>query len=90
MDATAALDGVREALRMTMLLGGPVLLVALAVGVVVGLLQTMTQLQEPTVALVPRLLVVGVALLLALPWLFGTWVAYAGEVWGSIPTWVGS
>lgn len=90
MDPNTALDSLREALRMSLLLGGPILLVALAVGIVVGLLQTMMQLHEPTVALVPRLLAVALALLLALPWLFGRWVAYASDFWATLPSWIGS
>lgn len=89
MDATLLLDGVREMLRMGLLLAAPALAAALVVGLVVGLAQAMMQLQEPTVALVPRLLGVGLAVLVVLPWMVGQWVAYASGLWRSMPLWIG-
>jgi flagellar biosynthesis protein FliQ len=79
------IDWSREALRMALLLGGPLLAVALVVGLVVGIGQTLTQMSEPVVGQVTRLAAVLVATLLALPWLIGRWVAYAVELFGSIP-----
>lgn len=85
MDMTGVVDGAREAIRMAIVLGGPLLLTALVVGLVVGVLQTLTQMHEPVVAQVPRLVLVAVVALLLLPWLFGSWVAYARDAIGSIP-----
>ena len=79
------LDWSREAVRMALLLGGPLLAVALVVGVVVGIGQTLTQMHDPVVGLVPRLVAVLLAALVALPWLLGRWVAYAAELIASIP-----
>jgi flagellar biosynthesis protein FliQ len=70
---------------MALVLGSVPLLVALAVGVVVGIGQTVTQVNEPVIGLVPRLLAVLVAVLVALRWLVTTWVAYAVELIGSLP-----
>ncbi len=69
MDAAQVIDWSREALRMALLLGGPPLLVALLVGVVVGMGQTLTQMHEPVIGLVPRLLAVLLVVLAVLPWL---------------------
>jgi flagellar biosynthesis protein FliQ len=85
MDAAHVVDWSQEALRVALVLGGIPLLVALAVGVLVGIGQTLTQLHEPVVGLVPRLVAVLVAVLVALPWLVATWVAYAVELIGSVP-----
>jgi flagellar biosynthesis protein FliQ len=85
MDLTQAIDWSREALRMALLLGGPPLLVALAVGLVVGIGQTLTQLHEPVIALIPRLLAVLVVLLALLPWLLGHWLTFAAALIESIP-----
>jgi flagellar biosynthetic protein FliQ len=81
----SVIDWSREALRMALLLGGPLLAVALVVGLVVGIGQTLTQMSEPVVGQVTRLVAVLVAVLLALPWLMGRWVAYAVDLIGSIP-----
>ncbi len=85
MDMTTALDWSREALRTALILGGPALLTALAVGLFIGALQTMTQLHEPTISLIPRLVAVALAVLALLPWMIGRWVAFAVELIENIP-----
>ncbi len=75
----------REALRMTLLLGGPLLASALLVGLAVNILQTLTQLNEPVVGLVPRVATVVVALLLLIPWLLGRWINFTVDLIASIP-----
>ena len=82
---TQVIDWSREALKMALLLGGPLLAVALVVGLVVGIGQTLTQMHEPVVGQVPRLVGVLIAVLIALPWLIGRWVAYAVDLIESIP-----
>ena len=85
MEMSQVIDWSREALRMALLLGGPLLLAALAVGVLIGIVQTLTQMHEPVVGQIPRLVVVALVLIAALPWLLGRWVEYAVEMIGSIP-----
>jgi flagellar biosynthesis protein FliQ len=85
MDLTQAIDWSREALRMALVLGGPPLLVALVVGLVVGIGQTLTQLHEPVIALIPRVLAVLVVVLALLPWLLGRWLMFAVALIESIP-----
>jgi flagellar biosynthesis protein FliQ len=75
----------QEALKMALLLGGPLLTAALLVGLVINVLQTVTQLHEPVVGLVPRLVAVLLVLLAILPWLVGRWVSFTVELIGSIP-----
>jgi flagellar biosynthesis protein FliQ len=85
MDMTSVVDWSREAIRVAILLGGPLLLAALVVGIVVGIIQTLTQMHEPVVAQVPRLIAVAVVAMILLPWLLGSWVSYARELIGSLP-----
>lgn len=85
MDLTHVIDWSREALRMALLLGGPLLAAALVVGLVINVLQTLTQLHEPVVGLVPRLVAVLIALLAILPWLVSRWVGFAVDLIVSIP-----
>jgi flagellar biosynthetic protein FliQ len=80
-----AIDGVREALRMVLLLGGPLLAVALVVGLLINMGQTLTQLHEPVVGLIPRMVAVGLVLILILPWLLSRWVSFAVALIRSIP-----
>jgi flagellar biosynthesis protein FliQ len=85
MDMSHAIDWTRAALQMTLLLGGPLLAAALLVGLLINVGQTLTQLHEPVVGLVPRLVAVGLVLLLILPWLLGRWISFAVDLIGSIP-----
>jgi len=85
MDMTGIVDGGREAIRMSLVLGGPLLLTAIVVGLLVGVLQTLTQMHEPVVAQVPRLVAVAVVAMLLMPWMIGAWVAYARDLIGSLP-----
>ena len=85
MDTTQVIDWSREAVRLALQLGGPLLAVALVVGLVVGVGQTLTQLHEPVVGLVPRLVVVVAAVLVLLPWLVAQWVGFTGPLIESIP-----
>ena len=85
MELAQVIDWSREALRMALVLGGPPLLAALVVGLLVGIGQTLTQLHEPVVAFVPRLLAVIVVVLALLPWLLGRWITFAVALIESIP-----
>ena len=86
MDMSHAIVWSREALRMSLLLGGPLLAAAFLVGLLVNIGQTLTQLHEPVVGLVPRIAAVTVVLLLILPWLLTRWVSFAVELIESIPS----
>lgn len=85
MELNPILDYARFALQTALQLAGPVLLAALLVGLLVGVAQTLTQLHEPTVALVPRLLAVLLVVLALLPWMAGRWVDFAGGLIREIP-----
>jgi flagellar biosynthesis protein FliQ len=82
---TQAIEWSREALRMALLLGGPLLAAALLIGLLINVGQTLTQLHEPVVGLIPRLVTVAVVLLMILPWLVSRWVSFAVDLIGSIP-----
>jgi len=85
MDAQAAVDLGREAMNMTMLIGSPVLIAGMFVGLVIGLLQAITQIQEQTVAFVPKLVVMVLVLSLTLPWLINQMVQYSEDLITQIP-----
>ncbi|QDX25790.1 flagellar biosynthesis protein FliQ [Sphingomonas suaedae] len=67
MDAASAIEIGRAALILTLTVSGPLLFAALATGVVIGLLQALTQIQEQTLTFVPKLIVMGITLLLSFP-----------------------
>jgi flagellar biosynthetic protein FliQ len=69
MDAQEAIDLGREAIRACMMIGGPILVISLLVGLAIGMMQAMTQVQDQTVSFVPKLLIVMVGIAICLPWL---------------------
>jgi flagellar biosynthetic protein FliQ len=80
----------RDAMLVTLKLGGPPLLVALVVGLVISLLQAITQIHEVTIAFVPKVLAIGVALLLMGPFMLATLSSYAHLLFDRIITIGGS
>ena len=71
---------VREALWMTLQLGGPPLGAMLAVGLVISLIQALTQIQESTLAFLPKLIVLGIVLMLLGPAMVGAMRGYAASL----------
>jgi flagellar biosynthetic protein FliQ len=78
-------DLARNALVTAMLLMAPMLVAALVVGLLVSVIQAVTQVQEQTLAFVPKLIAVAVVFLVSLPWLIRTVTAYAGGLFRAIP-----
>jgi flagellar biosynthesis protein FliQ len=85
MDISHAVDWSRQALWTALVLGSPLLVSAFLVGLLVNVGQTLTQLHEPVVGLIPRLAAVTLVLLLILPWILARWVSFAVNLIGSIP-----
>jgi flagellar biosynthetic protein FliQ len=66
---TQLIESMRQCLVAVMQLGAPVLLVAFLAGTITGLLQAATGVHETVVGLLPRLLAVGITLVVTLPWM---------------------
>lgn len=78
-----------QALVLAAKLSAPLLLVALVIGVVVSLLQAVFQVQDQTLAMVPKLAVGGAVLALTGGWLLRITVDFTAELWSRIPELVG-
>lgn len=78
-----------ETLYLVLLVSGPVLVVSLAVGLTVGLLQAVTQVQEQTLSFVPKLVAVALALAIGGGWMGGELVRFTKRLWTALPTLVG-
>ena len=85
MTDTAVLTIVTEAVMLASRLMAPILLSTLAVGIVVSLLQTVTQIQEQTLTFVPKLITAGAVLVVAGHWMMSEAVTYVTDLWQSIP-----
>ena len=79
----------RQAIEMTLILSGPVLLAALAVGLIVSIFQAATQINEQTLSFIPKLLAMFLMLILAGPWMLQMMVDYIRRLFESIPQIIG-
>lgn len=78
-----------QAINVALLLGAPMLLVALVIGLVISIFQAATQINEATLSFIPKLLAVFATLVIAGPWMLGNMVDYIRQLFGSIPTIIG-
>lgn len=85
MDAQDAIELTRDALWMGMLVSAPVLLTGMLAGLILGLAQALTQIQEQTVAFVPKLVAMVAILSFTLPWLLTQFLQYSTELIAGIP-----
>ncbi|HZL88057.1 MAG TPA: flagellar biosynthetic protein FliQ [Pirellulaceae bacterium] len=84
MDPQDALALTQQAIVTALVIGAPLLLVGLLVGLLMGLAQALTQIQDQTVAFVPKLVAVVAALLVCLPWLTQKMIEYSELIFTSI------
>jgi flagellar biosynthetic protein FliQ len=85
MNETTILSIGLQAMIASAKLAAPVLLTALAVGLVVGLLQTVTQIQEVTLTFVPKFICVGLVLLLSGSWMLNELITFAQSMFDIVP-----
>jgi flagellar biosynthetic protein FliQ len=85
MTGDLAAEMCRTAAILALTIGGPVLLAALASSLVVGVLQAITQLQDQTLAFVPKLIVMSLVILFLLPWGLSRLSEYATDLIRGIP-----
>ena len=85
MDGQHAIDLTSEALNTVLVLAAPVLATVLVVGLVASILQTVTQIQDPSLSQIPKLVAVAIVLSVGLPWLLNRLVDYSTGVFSGIP-----
>ncbi len=80
MNGPEVLDIARESIWTIVVVGWPVMLVGLGVGIVIGLLQAVTQIQEATLVYVPKIIAIFVVLLLAFPYMGSVMDGYMNRI----------
>jgi flagellar biosynthetic protein FliQ len=85
MEAGVIIELVYQALRMAAVLAGPILMALLIVGLVIGILQAATSVNESTVAFVPKLIVFGLVVVLVGPVTLVLFTDYMRELFARIP-----
>ena len=85
MESGVVLDLVYQALRMVAVLAGPPIIALMVIGLVIGILQAATSINETTVAFIPKLVVFAIVVMLAGPISLALFIDYIKELLGSIP-----
>jgi flagellar biosynthesis protein FliQ len=86
MTDTDVIEIAMQTMMVALKLSAPILLSALTVGFAVSLFQSMTQIQEFTLAFVPKLVAVGVAMLVSGNWMLHTLVVFTEDLFALIPS----
>lgn len=79
----------QKMLELTAMLAGPLLIPALLVGLLVGMFQAATQINEMTLSFIPKLAIVGVALIVFGPWMLESLISFTRELYMNIPAYIG-
>jgi flagellar biosynthetic protein FliQ len=85
MNADFALDIGKQALILVLLLGAPMLLLGLLVGVTISILQSVTQIQEMTLTFVPKIVVVVLSLIFFGPWMLRLLTSFSLQLFERLP-----
>jgi len=78
----------RQALYVTALISGPLLLFSLVVGLLVGIFQAVTQIHEMTLTFIPKIMAIGITLVVLLPWMTSTYIDYVTDLLSRIPEFI--
>lgn len=89
MTDTTVIEIALQTMLVALKLSAPILLTALVIGFTVSLFQSMTQIQEFTLAFVPKLIGVGIALLISGNWMLHTLVNFTLDLFESLPSMLG-
>jgi flagellar biosynthetic protein FliQ len=86
MNPQDAIDLGREAIITALVVGSPILLAGVVIGLLIGLIQAVTQIQDQTLSFVPKIIAMIGVLAICLPWLIERMMEYSQDLITNIPT----
>jgi flagellar biosynthesis protein FliQ len=89
MSPETVMDLAHKTLMVTSMIAAPLLLIALIVGLVIGMLQAATQINESTLSFIPKLLMLVLTLFVTGPWILRMLVDFTRDLYASIPAAIG-
>ncbi|MDV7763275.1 flagellar biosynthetic protein FliQ [Peribacillus simplex] len=89
MSAEFVIDVAEKGIYTVLIIAGPLMVIALIVGLLVSIFQATTQIQEQTLAFVPKIVAVLLGLILLAPWMLSHLLSYANEIFGNLNRFVG-
>ena len=85
MDSSLFLTVIQDILILIIQVSAPILVVAVAVGLVISIFQSVTQIQEQTLTFVPKIIACVLVLILTLPWMLNIFIARVNDLFNKIP-----
>ena len=85
MDSSLFLTVIQDILILILQLSAPILVVAVAVGLVISIFQSVTQIQEQTLTFVPKIIACVLVLILTLPWMLNIFITRVNDLFSKIP-----
>jgi len=89
MTPETVMDLAHSTLLVTSMIAAPLLLIALIAGLVIGMLQAATQINESTLSFIPKLMLLVLTLFVAGPWILRVLIDFTQNLYTSIPTVIG-
>ncbi len=86
MNADAAVAIVQRALMLAVMLAAPMLIFALVTGLLISILQAVTQVQEMTLTFIPKMLAIAAAMIIFGQWILVTMIGHAREIFNMLPS----
>ncbi len=89
MDQDTVINLAQQAMTIAMKIGGPLMIVGLAIGLIVSVFQAVTQIQEQSLSFIPKIIGVAAVVIVAGPWMLSQLLGYTEDLYRSIPSLVG-
>ena len=86
MDQAMILKLARDTMQVTLMIGGPMLIASLVIGITISILQVVTSIQDMTLTFIPKIVVVFIVFLFAFPWIMHIMIAYTSRLFGNLET----
>ncbi len=88
MSPDLVISVLHETMKVSIMVSLPILIFGLVVGIIVGIFQTATQIHEMTLVFIPKLLAVGIALLIFFPWITRVVLDFTLNLLGNIQNYI--
>ncbi|HPW41552.1 MAG TPA: flagellar biosynthesis protein FliQ [Bacillota bacterium] len=88
MDQAIVIDVAREAIKSVLLVSAPILGLGLLVGLIVSIVQATTQIQEPTLSFIPKIIAVSLTMLVFGPWMMNIMYEFTVRLFENIPVYI--
>ena len=88
MNQGVVIDVAQEAIKVVLMISAPILGLGLLVGLIVSIVQATTQIQEPTLSFIPKILAISLTLLIFGPWMMNIMYEFTVQLFENIPMYV--